>query len=104
MADLLQLSNYFSIFAATKPMRYMTASEMKYALFKEIESIDDEALLRKIITLVKSITQAQPNEAPSEDDLKDIPDFVRNMSVKTDIPGTLDAKELMHEHWVERYE
>ena len=37
----------------------------------------------------------------SEDE---IPEFIRSMSVKTDISGTIDAKELMHEHWAERYE
>ena len=104
MANLLQLTNCFSIFAATKPMRYMNTTEMKYALFKEIDSINDEVLLHKIIALVKSLTQqSQPTEVLTEEDLKDIPEFVLNMSVKTDIPGTVDVKDVMHEHWEERY-
>ena len=76
---------------------------MKYALFKEIDSINDEMLLQKIIALVKSLTKAQPTETLTDKDMKDIPEFVRNMSVKTDIPSTVDAKDLMHEHWAERY-
>ena len=75
----------------------MTAIEMKYSLFRDIDSIRDEALLFKLVALVKSMLSMPSMSAPTQNDYEEIPEFVRNMSVKTDIPGNVNAKELMHQ-------
>jgi hypothetical protein len=82
----------------------MTAIEMKYSLFRDIDSISDESVLYKLTVLVKSmLLTPRMEQTVSQDDSEEIPEFVRNMSVKTGIPGNVDAKELMHQHWVEAY-
>lgn len=37
------------------------------------------------------------------EDTEEIPDFIRNMSVSTGLSVNVDAKDLLHEHWVEAY-
>lgn len=81
----------------------MTAIEIKYSLFKEIDSISDESLLYKLALFVKSLLGNAAVEQVVMDDKEEIPEFVRNMSVKTGISGNVDAKNLMHEHWDEIY-
>ena len=82
----------------------MTAIEMKYSLFRDIDSISDESVLYKLTVLVKSmLLTPRMEQTVSQDDSEEIPEFVRNMSVKTGSPGNVDAKELMHQHWVEAY-
>ena len=45
-----------------------------------------------------------PSMPPStQNDYEEIPEFVRNMSVKTDIPGNVNVKDLMHQHWDKVY-
>ena len=61
-------------------------------------------MLRKLTAFVRSLLQLQPTETVTEEDKSGIPEFVRNMSVKTDIPGDFDAKDLMHQKWVQRHE
>ena len=77
---------------------------MKYSLFRDIDSINDESVLYRLVALVKSML-LKPNmeQTVSQNDSEEIPEFVRNMSVKTGIPGDVDAKELMHQHWSEVY-
>ena len=77
----------------------MTAIEMKYSLFRDIDSIRDEALLFKLAALVKSMLAMPSISTPAQNDYEEIPEFVRNMSVKTDIPGNVNVKDLMHQHW-----
>ena len=81
----------------------MTAIEMKYALFRDIDSINDESVLFRLTALVRSLLQIHPAATLTEEDKEGIPDFVRNMSVKTGLPADVDAKELLHEHWSELY-
>ena len=82
----------------------MTAIEMKYSLFRDIDSINDESVLYRLTALVKSMLfMPYTEQAVDKDDSSEIPEFVRNMSVKTGIPGNVDAKELMHQHWSEVY-
>ena len=82
----------------------MTAIEMKYSLFRDIDSINDESVLYRLTALVKSmLVMPYMEQTVSQDDSEEIPEFVRNMSVKTGIPGNVDAKELMHQHWGEVY-
>ena len=82
----------------------MTAIEMKYSLFKDIDSISDESVLRRLTAFVRSLLQHQLAEAVAEEDKTGIPEFIRNMSVKADLPADVDAKELMHQNWSERHE
>ena len=85
-------------------MKRMTAIEMKYSLFRDIDSINDESVLYRLTALVKSMLLMPYVEQPvGKDDSDEIPDFVKNMSVKTGISGSVDAKELMHQHWGEVY-
>ena len=83
----------------------MSTVEMKYSLFKDIDSITDEQMLRKLVALVKGMLRMPQPLAESPDGLNagEIPAFIRNMSVKTGLPGNIDAKELMHEHWSDAY-
>ena len=81
----------------------MTAIEMKYSLFRDIDSIRDEALLFKLTALVKSMLTMPSMAYPTTKDFEEIPEFVRNMSVKTDILGNVNVKELMHQHWDKVY-
>lgn len=81
----------------------MTAIELKYSLFRDIDSISDESLLHKLSALVKSMLVLPTIETPTNNDFDDIPDFVRGMSVKTDLPVNVNAKDLMHQHWAEAY-
>lgn len=82
----------------------MTAIEMKYSLFRDIDAIEDESVLRKLTALVKSMLLMPPTEMLYKTtEQEDIPEFVRNMSVKTGLSSDIDAKKLMHEHWGEIY-
>ena len=82
----------------------MTAIEMKYSLFRDIDSINDESVLYRLTALVKSmLIMPYAEQFVSKDETEDIPEFVRNMSVKANIPVNVDAKELMHQHWGEVY-
>ena len=82
----------------------MTAIEMKYSLFRDIDSITDESVLYRLTALVKSmLLMTHTEQTVSQDHLEEIPEFVRNMSVKTGIPGNVDAKEMMHQHWGKIY-
>ena len=81
----------------------MNAIEMKYSLFRDIDSIRDEALLYKLTALVKSMLVMPSIGTLSDKDYDDIPEFVKNLSVSTGIPGNVDAKDLMHNHWNEVY-
>lgn len=82
----------------------MTAVEIKYSLFREIDSINDVSILSKLAALVKSMAFMPDMEhAVSRDDTAEIPEYVRNMSVRTGLSGNVDAKELMHQHWEEDY-
>jgi hypothetical protein len=81
----------------------MTAIEMKYSLYHDIDLISDESLLYKLSLLVKSMLAMPKVEQHSKEDDSSIPDFVRNMSVKTDIPANVNVKNLMHQHWEDIY-
>ena len=73
----------------------MTAIEMKYSLFRDIDSINDESVLYRLTALVKSmLTMPYAEQTVSKDETEDIPEFVRNMSIKANIPANVDAKEL----------
>ena len=76
---------------------------MKYSLFKDIDSITDELMLHKLVALVKGMLAVPRMETKAMDDIEEIPDFIRNMSVSTGLSGNVDAKDLLHEHWVEAY-
>ncbi|MBQ8956988.1 MAG: hypothetical protein IJ057_00580 [Bacteroidales bacterium] len=81
----------------------MTAIEMKYSLFKEIDSIDDESVLYQLTAFIKSLLGVSKRETTPEVNKDGIPEFIRNMSVKTGMTGDEDVKELMHKHWEEKY-
>ena len=81
----------------------MSTIEMKYSLFKDIDSITDELMLHKLVALVKGMLAVPRMETKAMDDIEEIPDFIRNMSVSTGLSGNVDAKDLLHEHWVEAY-
>ena len=68
----------------------MTAIEMKYSLFRDIDSISDETLLRKLNEFVKSLLRISKEESVAAEDKCEIPEFVRNMSVKTGLSGDVD--------------
>ena len=76
---------------------------MKYSLFKDIDSITDEMMLHKLVAIVKGMLAVPRIETRTIDDIEEIPDFIRNMSVSTGLSGNVDAKDLLHEHWVEAY-
>ena len=73
----------------------MSTNEMKYSLFKDIDSITDEMMLHKLVALVKGMLAVHHMETITEDDTEEIPDFIRNMSVRTGLSGNVDAKDLM---------
>ena len=81
----------------------MTAIEMKYSLFKEIDSIDDESVLYQLTAFIRNLLGASKNKTTPEVNKDGIPEFIRNMSVKTGMTGEEDAKEVMHKHWEEKY-
>ena len=81
----------------------MTAIEMKYSLFKEIDSIDDESVLYQLTTFIRNLLGGSKKETVTEVNKDGIPEFIRNMSVKTGMTGDEDVKELMHKHWEEKY-
>ena len=81
----------------------MTAIEMKYSLFKEIDSIDDESVLYQLTAFIRNLLGGSKKEAITEVNKDGIPEFIRNMSVKTGMTGDEDVKELMHKHWEEKY-
>ena len=81
----------------------MTAIEMKYSLFKEIDSIEDESVLLQVTAFVRNLLGASRNKTTSEVNKDGIPEFIRNMSVKTSMPGEEDMKEAIHKHWEEKY-
>lgn len=63
---------------------------MKYSLFRDIDSISDETLLRKLNEFVKSLLRISKEESVAAEDKSEIPEFVRNMSVKTGLSGDVD--------------
>ena len=81
----------------------MTAIEMKYSLFKEIDSIDDESVLYQLTTFIRNLLGGSKKETVTEVNKDGIPEFIRNMSVKTGMTGDEDVKEIMHKHWEEKY-
>lgn len=83
----------------------MTAIEMKYSLFKEIDSIEDESVLDKLAAFLKSLIAGSTavNKTDTEVNKDGIPEFIRNMSVRTGMTGDEDVKEIMHKHWEEKY-
>lgn len=81
----------------------MTAIEMKYSLFKEIDAINDESMLSQLTAFIRSLLMASKKEAVHEVDKDGIPEFIRNMSVRTGMTGNEDVKELMHKHWEEKH-
>lgn len=81
----------------------MTAIEMKYSLFKEIDAIDDESMLAQLTAFIKSLLMDSKRETVQEVDKDGIPEFIRNMSVSTGMTGDEDVKELMHKHWEEKH-
>ena len=95
------------IFASDIKMReaIMTAIEMKYSLFKEIDSIEDESVLDKLAAFLKSLIAGSTtvNKTDTEVNKDGIPEFIRNMSVRTGMTGDEDVKEIMHKHWEEKY-
>ena len=74
----------------------MTAIEMKYSLFKEIDSIEDESVLDKLAAFLKSLIAGSTDRTFSAEEEAEIPEAVRKMSVKTGMSGQIDAKKLMH--------
>lgn len=74
----------------------MTAIEMKYSLFKEIDSIEDESMLTQLAAFVRSLLGTSTKEVAVEVDKQGLPEFIRNMSVKTGMTGNEDVKEIMH--------
>ncbi len=83
----------------------MTTIEMKYSLFKEIDSIEDESVLNKLAAFLKSLIAGSTavNKTDTEVNKDGIPEFIRNMSVRTGMTGDEDVKEIMHKHWEEKY-
>ena len=83
----------------------MTAIEMKYSLFKEIDAIDDESMLAQLTAFIKSLLMDSKKETVQEVDKDGIPESmsIRNMSVSTGMTGDEDMKELMHKHWEEKH-
>lgn len=81
----------------------MTAIEMKYSLFKEIDAIDDESMLAQLTAFIKSLLMDSKKETVQEVDKDGIPEFIRNMSVSTGMTGDEDVKELMYKHWEEKH-
>lgn len=81
----------------------MTAIEMKYSLFKEIDSIEDESTLYKLTAFIRNLLSVSKKEHVAEVNKDGIPEFIRNMSVSTGMTGHEDVKELMHKHWEEKY-
>lgn len=91
------------IFAALNDNeRNVTAIEMKYFLFKEIDSIDDESVLLQVTAFIRNLLGASKTKT-SEVNKDGIPEFIRNMSVKMDMTGEEDVKEALHKHWEEKY-
>lgn len=83
----------------------MTAIEMKYSLFKEIDAIDDESMLAQLTAFIKSLLMDSKKETVQEVDKDGIPESmsIRNMSVSTGMTGDEDVKELMHKHLEEKH-
>lgn len=81
----------------------MTAVEMKYSLFKEIDSIEDESVLYQLAAFIRSLLGVSKKVTAPEVDKDGIPEFIRNMSVQTGMTGDEDVKEVMHQHWEEKY-
>jgi hypothetical protein len=81
----------------------MSTIEMKYSLFKDIDSITDELMLHKLVALVRGMLAVSHREVTAMGNTEEIPDFIRSMSVSTGLSGDIDAKNLMHEHWSEAY-
>ena len=81
----------------------MTAIEMKYSLFRDIDSISDESVLMKLSAFVKSMLIMPQVKSTIKKEAEDIPDFIRNMSVKANIPDNMSVKDLIHQHWDDTY-
>ena len=81
----------------------MTAIEMKYSLFKEIDSIEDESMLSQLVAFVKGLLGASKKKVEVEVDKEGLPEFIRNMSVRTGMTGNEDIKEIMRKHWEEKH-
>lgn len=105
MLDSVARQKNMCIFAVGKKSNYkiMTAIEMKYSLFKEIDSIEDESVLNKLAAFLKSLITGSADKTFSAEEEAEIPEAVRRMSVKTGLSGQIDAKEVMHKHWEEKY-
>lgn len=71
----------------------MTAIEIKYSTFKDIDSINDESLLQKLSALIKGMIVVPKISFAEHAETADIPEFVRNISVKTTLPEELDVKK-----------
>ena len=66
--------------------------------------LDRTQTIEKLTAIVKSmLLMPDVEHAVSRDDAAEIPEFVKNMSVRTGISGNVDAKELMHQYWEEAY-
>jgi len=101
---VIRLLKKMYIFAALNEKEgNMTAIEMKYSLFKEIDSIEDESVLYQLTAFIRNLLGASKNKTNSEVNKDGIPEFIRNMSVKTDMTGDEDVKEAIHKHWEEKY-
>ena len=70
----------------------MTAIEMKYSLFKEIDSIDDESVLYQLAAFIRNLLGVSKKETSPEVNKDGIPEFIRNMSVKTGMTGDEDVR------------
>lgn len=81
----------------------MTAIEMKYSLFKEIDSIEDESMLSQLTAFIRSLLGNSQKDVAEEVNKEGIPEFIRNMSARTGMTGKEDVKEIMHQHWEEKY-
>ena len=82
---------------------HMTAIEMKYALFREIDSIEDESMLNQIIAIISKLLNVSKKATAEDVDKEGIPEFIKNMSVKTGMTSQEDVKGVMHRHWEEKH-
>ena len=39
----------------------------------------------------------------ANEDVDEIPEFIRTMSAKVDFPQDFDVKRTLHKHWIEKY-
>ena len=62
--------------------RYMSTIEMKYSLFKDIDSITDEMMLHKLVALVKGMLAVPHMEAATMDEANALAQKVINIVKK----------------------